>query len=148
MNIHGIAIKTAKRAPLKEVGHAEITVGFGLEGDVRGAGGTSRQRQVTLLSLQQWKDACKALDIELPWPMRRAGLCVAGIAFGPSDVGRKVRIGGNVELLITGETEPCSRMDEIFPGLMAALAIDWRGGVTTKVIKGGTVRINSPVVFL
>ena len=148
MHIYGIAIKSAKRGPMKEVDLREISVSSGLEGDFRGRGGVFRKRQVTIISLQQWHDACTAAGMDLPWYTRRAGLCIDGVTFGPSDVGRKITIGGNVVLEVTGETGPCKRMDEARQGLRAALTPDWRGGITCRVVKGGIVQKNSPVSFL
>jgi len=46
----------------------------------------------------------------------------------------------DVSLKITGETTPCKRMDELFPGLKNALVPNWHGGVTCKVIKGGAIK--------
>ena len=36
------------------------------------------------------------------------------------------------DLEVTGETDPCERMEEIQPGLFQALAPGWRGGVTCR----------------
>src|SRR3989344_744676 len=113
--IVGIAFKEAKRALMREVSSIEITVEDGLKGDFRGKGGITRSRQVTVLSIQQWEQACRELGVSLPWHTRRANLCVDGLTFGPEDVGKILCIGTTVELEITGETEPCKRMDEAQP---------------------------------
>ena len=36
-------------------------------------------------------------------------------------------------------------MDAIADGLQAALKPDWRGGVCTRVIEGGTIRIGDTI---
>jgi MOSC domain-containing protein YiiM len=75
--------------------------------------------------------------------MRRANICVSFHSFGRQDVGKKIYAGnGDVILQITGETKPCSRMDEVVPGLRKALESNWRGGVTCRVICGGDLRLN------
>ena len=146
--IVGIALKEAKRALMREVPSIEITVDKGLNGDFRGKGSITRSRQVSVLSLQQWEYACKELGVLLPWHTRRANLCVDGLTFGPEDVGKIICIGTTVELEITGETEPCKRMDEAYSGLKDALSIEWRAGVTCRVRKGGTVYLNSSVQLI
>ena len=52
-------------------------------------------------------------------------------------------IGGEVTLEATGPCEPCSRMDEIRPGLRVDL-LD-RRGIVTMVISGGTLRVGDAV---
>ncbi len=145
MILYGIAIKSASRAPMQLVGSAEVNLGQGVVGDWRGKGGFFHKRQVTLISLQQWEEVCKELGQDLPWTTRRANLCISGLEFEPDDVGAIIRIGPSVALEVTGETEPCKRMDEAHPGLKQALASKWRGGVTCKVINAGTIQVNNQV---
>ena len=57
-----------------------------------------------------------------------------------------MRIGA-VELVVTEETDPCSRMDEQHLGLTEALTPDWRGGVCCDVVKPGAIRIGDQVEF-
>lgn len=142
-HLAGIARKVAPGANMGLINEAEITVEHGLEGDCRGRGGWGRKRQITVLSVEQWDEACEALGElgeGLSWFTRRANFLVVGLRFGPETLGKKLRIGANVILEITGETKPCNRMDEDCPGLKAALAKDWRGGVTCRVIQRGRVR--------
>jgi MOSC domain-containing protein YiiM len=49
------------------------------------------------------------MDADLPWTTRQANLLVDKLTFSPVDVGRTLRIG-DIELEITQETDPCSRM--------------------------------------
>jgi len=134
----GIAIKRVKKGELELVTRASITKEDGLEGDCRGKGGLMRKRQVTVISFHQWAAACNEIGTSLPWTARRAGLCVSGYEFGPSDVGKRIAIPGGALLEITGETDPCPRMDAVHPGLQAALKPDWRGGVTCRVLEPGS----------
>jgi MOSC domain-containing protein YiiM len=39
-------------------------------------------------------------------------------------------------------------MDSAWPGLQAALAPEWRGGVTVRVIVGGDVAVGDPVLVV
>ena len=61
--------------------------------------------------------------------------------------GGEIRIGA-VRLQVTGETDPCSRMEEQCAGLKAALQPDWRGGVCCRVLQDGAVRIGDTVSFV
>lgn len=148
MILHGIAIKSAKRGPM-QLTKTGIITHTGLESsEVETSHHTAQShRQVTILSLEQWQSTMKELNSDIPWYMRRANLCVSGHNFGPGDVGKTIFIGANVALEITRETDPCKRMDEILPGLHAALVPSWRGGICCRVISIGTVCIGDRVVL-
>ena len=139
--IKAIAIRNRPRAPMQEIDSARISLEKGIDGDFRGS---QKGRQVTVLSESAWHRACTEVDSELPWTIRRANLLVDGIEFDPSSVGRTIRIG-EVELRITQETDPCSRMDAQHGGLTAALTPDWRGGVCCEVISAGEIGIGDRV---
>jgi len=138
----GIAIKRAKRSPIILKEQANVTTEKGVEGDHRGM---QSNRQVTVVSQESWEKACEDLNQSLPWIARRANLLVSGLVF-ENCTGQLLRIGELV-LEITGETEPCFRMDEFYQGLQDALKTNWRGGVTCKVIKSGRVKINDVVTL-
>lgn len=148
VEVSGLAIKREKQRPLELANEVRITILGGIDGDCRGQGGSHRARQITLLSLDQWNTACDQVGISFPWHLRRANICLDFMAFSASDLGRRVRLGHEVILEITGETEPCKRMDQIYPGLKAALTPDWRGGVTCRVIRSGFVRLGNPFEFV
>lgn len=142
-SIKAIAIKNRPREEMLAVDSAQITVENGILGDFRG---TQRGRQVTILSESAWQKACHELDTELPWTIRRANLLVDGIEFDASWIGKTLHVG-EVELVVTGETDPCSRMDEQQPGLTAALTPEWRGGISCDVLKPGDINIGDQVEF-
>lgn len=146
MLVYSIAIKPRKKGPMQLVHHASITIKEGIVGDCRGGGGMFGRRQVTLISLEQWWAACLEVGQLLPVESRRANICICGHLFGPQDKGKRLYIR-DVVLEITGETKPCSRMDEVAPGLQKALQ-NWRGGVTCQVITGGTLADNCVVAMI
>jgi MOSC domain-containing protein YiiM len=115
----------------------------GLEGDARGKPG---KRQITILDQAAWEAACQELGrSDLSWLLRRANLLVSGLSLRAS-TGRLLRIGP-VLLEITGETEPCVKIDRPTPGLMKALTPDCRGGVTARVREGGRIEAGMGVAF-
>lgn len=103
------------------------------------------ERAVTVLSRESWRATCRTLGTELPWTLRRANLLVEGVALAGS-VGRRLHVGALV-LEVSEETEPCRVMDAIHPGLRAALAPDWRGGVSCRVVTPATIEVGAPVCF-
>jgi MOSC domain-containing protein YiiM len=133
--IKGIAIKSRPREAMQLIDSAQVSVDGGIRGDFRGQ---QRGRQVTILSEEAWRRACAEIGVDLPWTTRRANLLVDRVEFDASWVGRKIRIGA-VELVVTEETEPCARMDAQHPGLTAALASEWRGGVCCDVVHAGEI---------
>ena len=60
-------------------------------------------------------------------------------------IGQRVRIG-DAEFEITMVCDPCSRMDEIRPGLQAEL--DGRRGMLARVLKTGEVAAGDAVELL
>ena len=141
--IRAIAIRNRSHEPMQTIDSAQISVEKGILGDFRG---TQTDRQITILSETQWQKACAEVETDLPWTTRRANLLVDGVEFDESCVGKTVRIG-EVELEVTGETDPCSRMDAQHQGLTAALRPQWRGGVCCNVLKPGHIRIGDRVEF-
>lgn len=141
MKVLAIATRAKSRAPMLEHQAIRVTQESGLEGDSRGK---PNSRQVTLLSERQWQQACDVVSVALPWTYRRANILVSDIEFSADMVGKEVQIGTLV-LKITGETDPCPRMDEQHQGLTEALQPDWRGGVCCRVIADGDIAVSSPV---
>ena len=132
----GIAGRLARRAPMQERAQGRITVAAGLDGDFKGA--KYPRRQITVLAREAWEAALHEIGHDtLPWTARRANLLTEGVRL-PRAAGGIVRIG-QVLLEVTGQTYPCQRMEEACAGLLSALAKDWRGGVTARVIEGGLV---------
>jgi MOSC domain-containing protein YiiM len=119
---------------------AEISTATGVACDFRGKSG---DRQVTVISVDAWRQVCSELGSEIPWTTRRANLLVDNLEL-PRQAGAEIRIG-DVLLRVTGETDPCSRMEEQCAGLKAALQPDWRGGVCCRVLVGGDVAIGDVV---
>lgn len=136
-----IAFRTTSKASMQTCDQANISLTKGVEQDFRGS---AKNRQVTILSTVDWLQVCKEIDADLPWTIRRANLLVDKLTFSQADVGKTLRIG-DIELEITRETDPCSRMDDQHQGLKSALMSEWRGGVCCKVIKAGSLKVGDSV---
>jgi len=137
----GIARHARPRGPMETVDHADVTVAEGVDGDFRGSLKPGRnKRQVTLLAAESWCAALDELRVQVAWEQRRANLLVEGLALEDA-TGARIVFDSGLVLEVTGECDPCIRMDEVAPGLKAALLPAWRGGVTTKVIESGPIRV-------
>lgn len=141
----GIARRGVRRALMQEIGEGQITTEAGLIGDCKGA--KYPRRQITVLAREDWDAALAEIGHpELPWTARRANLLVEGVEL-PHAAGGILRVGP-VRLEITAQTYPCARMEEAQPCLLSALASDWRGGVTCRVLDGGLIALSNSVEVL
>jgi MOSC domain-containing protein YiiM len=142
----GIARHAFPKAPMELVEAVEVTVDGGIHGDFRGAvkpGGRGR-RQVTLIERDDWDAAMAEVGHTIPWQERRANLLIEGLDL-PQVPGVRLRIGSDVVVEVTRETDPCERMEALAPGLRAALTPDWRGGVCTRVKQGGHIALGDEI---
>lgn len=145
----GIARHRVPKGAMETLDQVAVTLSGGLDGDFRGTikPGGRGQRQVTLIERADWDAATAEIGRTIPWFERRANLLIEGLDL-PKIPGTKLRIGPDVVLSITRETDPCSRMDALAPGLQAALRPDWRGGACTHVVVGGMIRVGDPVALI
>lgn len=141
----GIARHPRPKAPMEVIEAAEVTREGGIAGDYRGAmKGKPHKRQVTLLERGDWEAAMAEVGHAIPWQERRANLLVDGLDL-PQVAGVRLRIGAELVLEVTRETDPCERMEALATGLRAALMQNWRGGACTKVIVGGHIAVGDEI---
>jgi MOSC domain-containing protein YiiM len=141
----GIARHDRPRGTMETLDHVDVTVEQGLHGDFRGSLKPGRnKRQVTVLGAEGWYQALHELGAPVPWEQRRVNLLIEGLALERS-VGARIVFDSGMMLEVTGECDPCSRMEEVASGLKAVLLPHWRGGVTTRVIEAGPIRVGDNV---
>ncbi|WP_400190476.1 MOSC domain-containing protein [Hymenobacter sp. B81] len=139
-----IGLRPRRREPLLAVPEATAETDRRLIGDhasVRPGG----KRQVTLVQHEHLTAVAGFLGLAEPvHPGRlRRNLVVSGLNLLALK-NRRVRLGDEVILEITGECHPCSRMEEeLGPGGYNALR--GHGGLTARIIRGGTLRVGDPV---
>ena len=140
--IVAIAVRTQKNGPMREIDRAEAALGAGIAGDLP----VRAERGITLISREQWDDAMRELNADLPWHTRRANVLVEGLRLSDL-VGLVVKLG-EVELHIHGETKPCGLMDKLYDGLQTALKPDMRAGVHGQVIFAGSFAVGDTVAIM
>jgi len=133
--IEAIWLKRGKRAPMDAVECAEMIAGKGLVGNANQGG----RRQVTILDAAVWERIMKELGTTINPSARRANVMVRGLDL--ANTRKRILLLGECRLRIFTETKPCERMDEVFPGLKAALYQNWAGGASAQVINGGIVQV-------
>lgn len=137
-----IGVRPRYRAPVETVEDVKAIQDHGLIGDHSGlsAGG---KRQITLIQQERLAviaGLCRRQSID-PALLRR-NLAVSGInLLALRD--REFRVG-EVVLLGTGPCAPCSRMEQVL-GRGGFNAMRGHGGITAKVIRGGTIRAGDAV---
>ncbi len=152
--VDSIFLRPARLAPMVSVSEVVAEPGRGLLGDRRSlalrTGDLAHKREVTLFQAEHLPviAACLGLPIVNPCRLRR-NLLVSGInLLSMRSLFRDVRLewcfGDEVILEITGTCEPCSRMEsELGHGGYSAMR--GHGGVTARVLAGGTVRLSDSV---
>lgn len=128
-------VKRAKGGPMDAVTEAELVAGRGIVGNANQGG----RRQVTIVDERAWADALRDLGVEVDPAARRANILVRGVDLENSG-GKLLRLG-SVLIRLHAETRPCELMDEMQPGLRAALKPHWRAGAYGEILEGGTLSV-------
>ena len=137
-SVVSMRLNVGSRKPMKEVDRARVITGQGIEGDRHLKEDGSRSRRQILLM-----DRETLGDFSLDDGIIRENITVVGMDFASLEAGDRVSIGEDVVLEITGECEPCARMDEIRSGLQHEL--DGRRGMLAYAENGGLISVGDVI---
>ena len=146
----GIARHHEPKGPMETVDAVSVNAAEGVHGDFRGGMAStkpSRKRQVSLIEGDGWDTAAAESHCPYEWWNSRRNLLVDGVRL-PREEGTRVQIGATLIIEITGECDPCERMEALHPGLRAALTPDWRGGFLGRVMEDGEIAVGDEIRIL
>ena len=129
-NIVSLQLCSGYRKPMNMVEEVEAVTNFGLKNDKHAI--TDSSRQVLLIE----KETLDTLKLS-PGKVKE-NITTIGISLMKLQYGDRLRVGNDVVFEITKACSPCSRMEEIRPGLLKE--IDGKRGMLARVIYGGTIR--------
>jgi len=144
--IEWIGIRKERRAELIEVKDAIITEEDGLIADHYSK--KKGKRQITLIQAEHLKAVAGMLQQDTPISpfLTRRNIVVAGLNLNALK-NQQFSIGDEVILEGTGYCHPCSRMEENL-GAGGYNAMRGHGGITAKVIQGGTIHQGASIRFV
>ena len=123
------------RKPMNMVPSAEVIQNLGLKGDTHALPDSSRQ---ILLIEKETLDTLSLLPGQVKENITTEGITLMGLKMND-----RLRLGDDVVLEITKPCSPCSRMEELRPGLLKDLA--GKRGMLARVVNGGTVRVGDVI---
>jgi MOSC domain-containing protein YiiM len=129
-------LSTASRAPLVVATRVEALEERGLEGDRHGK--PNSRRSVLLMDVE----TLDSFGLE-PGDVREQ-VTVRGLDLTALVFGSRLRVGSAV-LEVAGPCAPCERMEELRPGLRAA--IDGKRGRFVRVAQGGSFGVGDRIVL-
>jgi MOSC domain-containing protein YiiM len=101
---------------------------------------------VTLVEQEVWHMLMAQVGASLPPSTRRANLLLRGIRLAQSR--KRILCIGVCRIRILGETKPCERMEEAYPGLQQAMYAEWAGGAFGEVLDDGAIAVGDMVRWL
>lgn len=138
-----IGVRSARKVEPTSIQKVLVDQKYGLEGDHYTK--ESGHRLITLIQEEDLVKVSKFLEREVHPGMTRRNIVVAKINLNALH-DALFQVGG-VQLEGTGFCHPCSRMEENL-GEGGYNAMRGHGGITAKVIKGGTINIGDSVQLL
>ena len=138
--IVGLHLWVAHRKPMESVSNINMIEGVGIEGDLHAKPDGSRKRRQVLIM-----DRETLTEFDLADGVIKENLTIEGLRMDLLQDNQLILIG-DAELKITEDCAPCSRMDEIQPGLQNALL--GRRGKLAQIVKSGPVELGDQITIL
>ena len=126
------------RKPMVRVPTAQAVENLGFEGDRHAIRDSSRQ--VLLIE----EETLGGLSLR-PGDVKE-NITTKGIELMNIPTGQRIKVGAHVVLQITKPCSPCSRMDELRPGLRQEIA--GRRGMLAAVVQGGPVAVGDSITLM
>jgi len=133
--VFSIHLCPGHRQAMRQVEQATAKEDFGLEGDSHAR--PKSKRQTLLIELET------LIELGIPLSAVKDNITTRGIELMKLRAGQKLRLGETAQFEITQPCQPCSRMDEIRPGLKTEL--EGRRGILARVIVGGVFSVGDPI---
>ncbi|WP_417850903.1 MOSC domain-containing protein [Thalassoglobus sp.] len=141
-----IGLSSRSQSVIQPVKQVEVRVDTGLVGDYHSEHKPGGERQVTMFQHEHLSVVAQLLNNrEVKPELLRRNLVISGINLA-SLKKQRFRIG-DVVFEGTGDCAPCSRMERNL-GEGGFQAMRGHGGLTSRVLSGGTIHIGDDVVFL
>lgn len=140
-SIVSLQLCVGHREPMQNVESANVIANHGIEGDRHAISeGVRVARQVLLMDEETLE------RFGLSHGQVRENITTSGVELATIEAGTKVALGDDVVVRITGHCAPCSRMDEIRPGLRVEL--ERQRGMLAYVVQGGEIKVGDGVRVL
>ena len=118
-----------RRVPMEELAEVRVKENAGFAGCAHARPGG--KRQVLLVDVETLR------AMELRPGLIRENITTEGLDVNGLKIGQQVRVG-EVELQVSAVCDPCELIEEIRPGLQAAMV--GKRGMLCRVLRGGVVR--------
>ncbi len=135
--IASLQIVTTRHAPMESKDSVRAIADLGLEGDIHGKRGSTRQ--------VLFMDEETLVAFGLSAGRVRENITTRGIELKSLTAGTRLRVGGAV-FEITESCTPCEFVNDIKPGLRAQM--QGQRGMLARVIEGGELCVGDAIVEL
>ena len=136
--IIALHLNVGHREPMRPVEGAEFVAGEGIQGDRHATTRLERQGYQVLLIEGETLES-----LDLTPGVVKENVTTRGIDLMSLSSGQRLALGEQVVLEISKACAPCSRMEEIRPGLQERL--DGGRGMLAGVVQGGVVNVGDAV---
>ena len=142
MRIVSIAVSKKKGTRKTCIDAAELKPDHGIIGDAHAG---DWHRQISFLALESIEKA-KKQGLDVTFGDFAENICTQGIDWVHTPIGTRIRLGADVRVEITQIGKECHNRCAIY--YQAGDCIMPREGVFARVLDGGTIRVDDPVVIL